>query len=207
MPPPAARRLPQVGHHRDVARAGGVDLQPGGLARKQAHLALLHEVTAQHAGVVTLLGPGLDAIAADGNGKTGGSRDGAAEAALRLAAVPRTPIAAEIVTVVASLRLCEDQVAAAGGGDSRKARADGARANCKRFKVKLDGRATDVINIGDPGYTQTWRFTVQEGAMFPWQSGSDGEEETQERNLNPRSQRWVPDHSYLQRHVGSAIAY
>ena len=42
------------------------------------------------------------------------------------------------------------------------------------------------------------------GAMFPWQSGSDGEEETQERNLNPRSQRWVPDNSYLQRHVGSA---
>jgi trehalose/maltose hydrolase-like predicted phosphorylase len=45
------------------------------------------------------------------------------------------------------------------------------------------------------------------GAMFPWQSGSDGEEETQERNLNPRSQRWVPDNSYLQRHVASAIAY
>ena len=42
--------------------------------------------------------------------------------------------------------------------------------------------------------------------MFPWQSGSDGEEETQALNLNPRSQRWVPDNSYLQRHVGSAIA-
>jgi trehalose/maltose hydrolase-like predicted phosphorylase len=26
-------------------------------------------------------------------------------------------------------------------------------------------------------------------------------------NLNPRSERWVPDNSYLQRHVGSAIAY
>ena len=45
------------------------------------------------------------------------------------------------------------------------------------------------------------------GAMFPWQSGSDGQEETQELNLNPRSRRWVPDNSYLQRHVGSAIAY
>ena len=45
-----------------------------------------------------------------------------------------------------------------------------------------------------------------QGAMFPWQSGSDGQEETQELNLNPRSQRWVPDNSYLQRHVGSAIA-
>jgi beta-phosphoglucomutase family hydrolase len=45
------------------------------------------------------------------------------------------------------------------------------------------------------------------GAMFPWQSGSDGQEETQELNLNPRSGRWVPDHTYLQRHVGSAIAW
>ncbi|HEX6006735.1 MAG TPA: glycosyl hydrolase family 65 protein, partial [Burkholderiales bacterium] len=46
-----------------------------------------------------------------------------------------------------------------------------------------------------------------QGAMFPWQSGSDGQEETQELNLNPRSQRWVPDNTYLQRHVGSAVAY
>lgn len=45
------------------------------------------------------------------------------------------------------------------------------------------------------------------GAMFPWQSGSDGQEETQALNINPRSQRWVRDNSYLQRHVGSAIAY
>ena len=45
------------------------------------------------------------------------------------------------------------------------------------------------------------------GAMFPWQSGSDGQEETQALNLNPRSQRWVHDNSYLQRHVGSAVAY
>ncbi|MFH1871581.1 MAG: beta-phosphoglucomutase family hydrolase [Pseudomonadota bacterium] len=46
-----------------------------------------------------------------------------------------------------------------------------------------------------------------QGAMFPWQSASDGEETTQASNLNPRSQRWVRDNSYLQRHVGSAIAY
>jgi beta-phosphoglucomutase family hydrolase len=45
------------------------------------------------------------------------------------------------------------------------------------------------------------------GAMFPWQSGSDGQEETEALNLNPRSQHWVPDNSYLQRHVGSAIAH
>lgn len=46
-----------------------------------------------------------------------------------------------------------------------------------------------------------------QGAMFPWQSGSDGQEETQDLNLNPHSLRWVPDNSYLQRHVGSAIAW
>ena len=45
------------------------------------------------------------------------------------------------------------------------------------------------------------------GAMFPWQSASNGEEETQIYNLNHRSQRWIPDNSYLQRHVGSAVAY
>lgn len=45
------------------------------------------------------------------------------------------------------------------------------------------------------------------GALYPWQSGSDGREETQELHLNPRSGRWLPDHSRLQRHVGSAVAY
>jgi beta-phosphoglucomutase family hydrolase len=46
-----------------------------------------------------------------------------------------------------------------------------------------------------------------QGAMFPWQSGSDGQEQTEALNLNPRSLRWVPDNSYLQRHVNSAIAW
>ncbi len=45
------------------------------------------------------------------------------------------------------------------------------------------------------------------GAMFPWQSGSSGAEETQTLHLNPRSGRWLPDHSHLQRHIGSAIAW
>ncbi len=45
------------------------------------------------------------------------------------------------------------------------------------------------------------------GAMYPWQSGSDGREETQTLHLNPRSGRWLPDHSRLQHHVGSAVAY
>ncbi|MFB7368869.1 glycoside hydrolase family 65 protein [Streptomyces sp. NPDC056222] len=45
------------------------------------------------------------------------------------------------------------------------------------------------------------------GAMYPWQSASSGREETQELHLNPRSGRWLPDRSRLQRHVGSAVAY
>ena len=45
------------------------------------------------------------------------------------------------------------------------------------------------------------------GAMYPWQSGSDGREESQRLHFNPRSGRWIPDHSSLQRHVGAAIAY
>ena len=46
-----------------------------------------------------------------------------------------------------------------------------------------------------------------EGAMFPWQSGSDGREETQVVHLNPVSGKWGDDYSSLQRHVSLAIAY
>lgn len=45
------------------------------------------------------------------------------------------------------------------------------------------------------------------GAMFPWQSGSDGRDETPPVLYNPRDRRWMPDRSYRQRHVGLAIAY
>ncbi|WP_340112346.1 glycoside hydrolase family 65 protein [Maribellus mangrovi] len=45
------------------------------------------------------------------------------------------------------------------------------------------------------------------GAMFPWQSGSDGREETQVIHLNPVSGEWGDDYSSLQRHVSIAIAY
>jgi trehalose/maltose hydrolase-like predicted phosphorylase len=45
------------------------------------------------------------------------------------------------------------------------------------------------------------------GAMFPWQSGSDGSEETQIVHLNPLSGHWDPDLSHRQRHVNAAIFY
>ncbi len=46
-----------------------------------------------------------------------------------------------------------------------------------------------------------------EGAMFPWQSGSDGSEETQVVHLNPNAGTWEPDLSHNQRHVSAAIFY
>jgi trehalose/maltose hydrolase-like predicted phosphorylase len=46
-----------------------------------------------------------------------------------------------------------------------------------------------------------------EGAMYPWQSGSDGREETQIVHLNPVSGEWGDDYSSLQRHVSLAIAF
>jgi trehalose/maltose hydrolase-like predicted phosphorylase len=46
-----------------------------------------------------------------------------------------------------------------------------------------------------------------QGAMYPWQSGSDGSEETQRLHLNPRSGRWLPDKSHRQRHVNAAVAW
>ncbi len=45
------------------------------------------------------------------------------------------------------------------------------------------------------------------GAMYPWQSGSDGKEETQVVHLNPRSGLWDSDMSQNQRHVSAAIFY
>jgi alpha,alpha-trehalase len=55
------------------------------------------------------------------------------------------------------------------------------------------------------------RLAAQEeglsGALFPWQSGSNGREETQHLHLNPKSGRWLPDNTHLQRHTNHAIAY
>ncbi len=46
-----------------------------------------------------------------------------------------------------------------------------------------------------------------DGAMFPWQSGSDGREETPAELYNLRTGKWMPDNSHRQRHVGLAVAY
>jgi trehalose/maltose hydrolase-like predicted phosphorylase len=46
-----------------------------------------------------------------------------------------------------------------------------------------------------------------DGAMFPWQSGSDGRDETSTELLNLRNGQWMPDNSHRQRRVGLAVAY
>ena len=45
------------------------------------------------------------------------------------------------------------------------------------------------------------------GAMFPWQSSSNGREETQYVHLNPKSGTWDTDNTRLQRHNNAAIVY
>ncbi len=79
-----------------------------------------------------------------------------------------------------------------------------------------------ILNLRIPDITQSLllyryrhleqaRWNAQEagfhGAMYPWQSGSDGREESQTLHMNPRSSQWIRDNSYLQRHVNAAIAY
>ncbi|WP_242928245.1 glycoside hydrolase family 65 protein [Pontibacter vulgaris] len=58
---------------------------------------------------------------------------------------------------------------------------------------------------------QEAKFAAQQagyrGAMFPWQSGSNGREESQVIHLNPKSGRWLPDNTFLQRHINAAVAY
>ncbi|GAA1784386.1 glycosyl hydrolase family 65 protein [Agromyces lapidis] len=58
-----------------------------------------------------------------------------------------------------------------------------------------------------PAARRAARGTGRDGALFPWQSGSDGREETPALLYNSRSSRWMPDNSRRQRHVGLAIAW
>ncbi|MGO9162766.1 MAG: glycoside hydrolase family 65 protein [Streptosporangiaceae bacterium] len=44
------------------------------------------------------------------------------------------------------------------------------------------------------------------GAMYPWQSASDGREQSALVHLNPKSGHWLADTTYLQRHVGISVA-
>lgn len=58
-----------------------------------------------------------------------------------------------------------------------------------------------------PEARQAAREAGLAGAMYPWQSGSDGREETAQLHLNPLSGRWLPEATWRQRHIGIAVAY
>lgn len=58
-----------------------------------------------------------------------------------------------------------------------------------------------------PAARRAAREAGYRGAMYPWQSGSDGREESQRLHLNPLSGRWTEDATFRQRHVGLAVAY
>jgi alpha,alpha-trehalase len=58
-----------------------------------------------------------------------------------------------------------------------------------------------------PAARRAARRAGYRGAMYPWQSGSDGREVSQEMHLNPASGRWNPDPSARAHHVGLAVAY
>ena len=45
------------------------------------------------------------------------------------------------------------------------------------------------------------------GALYPWQSGSDGSEETPELVYLPKIKQWLPDYTHLQRHVNASVVY
>nr|WP_161499017.1 glycoside hydrolase family 65 protein [Cryobacterium aureum] len=60
---------------------------------------------------------------------------------------------------------------------------------------RLDAARTAAHAIGRPG------------ALFPLQSGSDGQEETPTQLYNHQSSRWMPDNSRRQWHVGLAVAF
>ncbi len=79
-----------------------------------------------------------------------------------------------------------------------------------------------ILNLGLPALTRSlllyryrrlpWarHLAAEEGlagAGYPWQSGSDGREESQRLHLNPDSGHWTRDISRRQRHVGLALAY
>ncbi|MEM5389915.1 glycosyl hydrolase family 65 protein [Paraburkholderia phymatum] len=46
-----------------------------------------------------------------------------------------------------------------------------------------------------------------EGAMYPWRSAATGDEETPRLQFNPLDGHWMHDHTRLERHVGSSIAW
>ena len=100
---------------------------------------------------------------------------------------------------------------AAGTARPTGATSSGTRCSSSRSSTSsgrsLASALLDYRHARLPAARAAAREAGYQGAMFPWQSGSNGREETQQLHLNPKSGRWLPDHSHLQRHVNIAIAY
>ncbi|GAA4330666.1 glycosyl hydrolase family 65 protein [Pigmentiphaga soli] len=58
-----------------------------------------------------------------------------------------------------------------------------------------------------PAAREAARAAGLPGAMFPWRSASTGREETPAFQFMPLTGHWLPDHTFLQRHIGSATAF
>lgn len=65
-----------------------------------------------------------------------------------------------------------------------------------RYRMKRLSAAQDNAKVDD-----------EKGAMFPWQSGLIGDEQSQFVHLNTVNNEWEPDNSRRQRHVSLAITY
>lgn len=66
----------------------------------------------------------------------------------------------------------------------------------------LDYRHRRLPKARERARHQSWR-----GALFPWRSGMDGAEETPPYQYFPLSGHWVRDRTFLQYHLGMAVAY
>ena len=70
--------------------------------------------------------------------------------------------------------------------------------------------ASAVLNYRTKRLSAAEKNAISEnesGAMYPWQSGMYGDEQSQLIHLNTVDNTWIPDNSRLQRHISLAIAY
>lgn len=72
-----------------------------------------------------------------------------------------------------------------------------------KFRVKVDGGATEVINLNDGSMTQVVMFTVQPGAMFPWHSHPG----SVVVNVASGELVYVPADDCQERHYGAGEAF
>ncbi len=78
------------------------------------------------------------------------------------------------------------------------------------FNLRLPALSRSLLRYRYRRLPQARRLAAavgRRGALFPWQSGSDGREETPAAFYNPLSRHWMPDHSRLQYHVNLEVAY